>query len=180
MTDRMYDICCPRCGEFGTLSVFRVHAHRIMNMGLTEGKLRVKLHENECNVELAVSDYMYPSGDECTFKTASDVSVIPASNIPYAAVHCESCSLYGNVDLWEVYNYNMARRFKTMVTLFNLEEEKLERFTIPEILEEINRDRSDDWIPYTSDDWREGWDEFCEGNVYKLLMVKSEAKRGER
>ena len=65
-------------------------------------------------------------------------------------------------------------QLQTIVTLFDLEEEKMERFTIPEILEEINRDRTDDWTPYTSDDWREGWDEFCEGNVYKLLKIKWE------
>lgn len=42
------------------------------------------------------------------------------------------------------------------------------------IIEEINRDRSDEWTNYNKSDWREGWDEWCEGDVYSLLHVVEE------
>jgi hypothetical protein len=170
MSDKMYWLGCPRCGERETLSVFRVQALKIMSMKVVNGKLDVCLNENMYPVHLADSDYMYPGGEKCDFRIESDISISPNSNIPYAAVHCESCSLFGQVNLWEVYHYNRGRG--KIVTLFNLEEEKMEKFTIPEILEEINRDRSDQWSPYTVEDWQEGWEEWCEGKTYKLLMVK--------
>ena len=34
--------------------------------------------------------------------------------------------------------------------------------------EEINRDRSEDWTAYNESDWREGWNEFVEGDVYTM------------
>ena len=40
-----------------------------------------------------------------------------------------------------------------------------------ELLEEINRDRSEDWEEYTSSDWEEGWFEWCEGDIYNLKSV---------
>jgi hypothetical protein len=42
-------------------------------------------------------------------------------------------------------------------------------WTLEQIIEDINRDRSEDWIPYTKDDWREGWQEWCEGVDYHLI-----------
>lgn len=38
-----------------------------------------------------------------------------------------------------------------------------------EMLQEINRDRSNDWSDYNSDDLLEGWIEWCEGDIYTLL-----------
>lgn len=49
-------------------------------------------------------------------------------------------------------------------------------WTLAEVLEEINRDRNPDWIPYDESDWVEGWNEFVEGEFYKLLSVKKEEK----
>lgn len=42
---------------------------------------------------------------------------------------------------------------------------KIYEWTIPEILEEINRDRSDQWTDYDLSDWREGLEEFTEFEV---------------
>ena len=39
------------------------------------------------------------------------------------------------------------------------------KWTIPQILEEINRDRSDQWTDYDLSDWREGLEEFTEFEV---------------
>lgn len=36
-------------------------------------------------------------------------------------------------------------------------------WTLTEILQEINRDRSDDWTPYDASDWCEGWDQWVDG-----------------
>ena len=45
-------------------------------------------------------------------------------------------------------------------------------WTIRDILNEINRDRHLEWIPYTEDDWREGWELFCEGDLYTIETNK--------
>ena len=42
-------------------------------------------------------------------------------------------------------------------------------WTLDQILEEINRDRSEEWINYDENDWREGWDEWCEGDFYTII-----------
>ena len=39
------------------------------------------------------------------------------------------------------------------------------KWTIHQILEEINRDRSDQWTDYDLSDWREGLEEFTEFEV---------------
>jgi len=40
-----------------------------------------------------------------------------------------------------------------------------------ELLEEINRDRTEDWEDYNSSDWEEGWFEWCEGDCYTLNSI---------
>jgi hypothetical protein len=49
-----------------------------------------------------------------------------------------------------------------------------EEFTwdILDILDEINRDRLADWTDYSKDDWFDGWSEWCEGDVYKILSIE--------
>jgi len=42
-------------------------------------------------------------------------------------------------------------------------------WTVKEVLEEINRDRSEEWQSYNKTDWREGWYEWCEGDIYTLM-----------
>ena len=39
-------------------------------------------------------------------------------------------------------------------------------------MNEINRDRSDQWTPYNSKDWKEGWKHFVEEDEFcNLKMV---------
>jgi len=54
----------------------------------------------------------------------------------------------------------------------NITTGKIEEWTINEMLEEINRDRSDRWIPYTEEDMVEGWDEWVEGDYYSRFPSK--------
>ena len=35
-------------------------------------------------------------------------------------------------------------------------------WSLQDILDEINRDRSEEWSDYDASDWREGWDVWCE------------------
>jgi hypothetical protein len=45
---------------------------------------------------------------------------------------------------------------------------KSELWPMSQILEEINRDRSDEWTDYNETDWKEGWAEFVQGEFYTL------------
>lgn len=49
------------------------------------------------------------------------------------------------------------------------ETNKVREWTISQVLEEINRDRSDTWTPYDHSDWLEGWMEWVEGVYYSLV-----------
>lgn len=55
------------------------------------------------------------------------------------------------------------------IKVYNVELGREENWTIAEVLNEINRDHSDEWVAYTEDDWREGWNEWVEGEVFKLV-----------
>jgi len=46
--------------------------------------------------------------------------------------------------------------------------ERIEEWTLDEVLEEINRDRSAHWTDYDETDWKEGWNEWVEGEFYSL------------
>jgi hypothetical protein len=41
-------------------------------------------------------------------------------------------------------------------------------WSLEQILEEINGDRDVLWVNYDETDWREGWNEWCEGYNYIL------------
>jgi hypothetical protein len=57
--------------------------------------------------------------------------------------------------------------------ILNKETNQIRDWTMSEILTEINRDRSGDWIDYDETDWLEGWMFWVEENedesCYKLL-----------
>lgn len=50
-----------------------------------------------------------------------------------------------------------------------IETGEVQDWTLPQILEEINRDHSDEWSAYDESDWREGWREWCDGIFYTLI-----------
>jgi len=57
---------------------------------------------------------------------------------------------------------------KILYKIVNIETHEIMLLTVSEILEEINRDRSDEWQDYDESDWREGLDEFC----YPLRLIE--------
>ena len=46
--------------------------------------------------------------------------------------------------------------------LLDVEDGSVYNMTLPMILEEINRDRSEEWMKYDETDWREGLAEFTQ------------------
>ena len=55
------------------------------------------------------------------------------------------------------------------IILKEVETGLLSRWTVTDLLEEINRDRSEGWEPYIVEDWREGWDAWCEGETWVII-----------
>ena len=49
------------------------------------------------------------------------------------------------------------------------ETNEVREWTLTEVLEEINRDRSDTWTPYDHNDWMDGWMHWIEGGYYTLM-----------
>jgi hypothetical protein len=68
--------------------------------------------------------------------------------------------------------------------LYNIETGEYATMTVPEILEEINRDRSDKWTDYDASDWQEGLSEFTEWELVEEEQEQeeesSEDDRSER
>ena len=52
-----------------------------------------------------------------------------------------------------------------MIKLYNTETKLIEEKTLDQILENINRDRSEYWENYDSTDWIEGLNEFTEYEI---------------
>jgi len=48
-------------------------------------------------------------------------------------------------------------------------------WTLDEVLEEINRDHSEDWTDYDETDWREGWNEWVVGDGYYTMVNNKQA-----
>ena len=55
-----------------------------------------------------------------------------------------------------------------------VESGKVTTWSMEDVLEEINRDRSAGWEDYDHTDWREGWYEWVEGEFYTLVSVEGE------
>jgi len=51
-----------------------------------------------------------------------------------------------------------------------LETNEIQEWTLADILNEINRDRSSGWTDYDETDWEEGWNEWIEGEFYSLIL----------
>ena len=58
-----------------------------------------------------------------------------------------------------------------MYKIKDTETNKTFKWTLTEVLEEINRDRSGDWQVYDENDWKEGWNFWVEAEGY-LTMIK--------
>jgi AMMECR1 domain-containing protein len=51
--------------------------------------------------------------------------------------------------------------------LKNTETKEIVKWTLNQILQEINRDRSDEWQDYDKNDWKEGLEVFTEWTLLK-------------
>ena len=51
----------------------------------------------------------------------------------------------------------------------DMETGKIFQWTLDDILTEINRDRSKDWLDYNLEDWEEGWFAWVDGVCLELL-----------
>jgi|TARA_A100001391_G_scaffold72215_1_gene46101 hypothetical protein len=60
-------------------------------------------------------------------------------------------------------------RIKTMILVRNIETGLTHTWDIDRVLEEINRDRSEEWQDYNETDWEEGWCEWVEGIDYERV-----------
>jgi len=49
-----------------------------------------------------------------------------------------------------------------------VEENEVHDWTLEDVLDVINRDRSEHWTDYDKSDWQEGWDNWVEGEFYSL------------
>lgn len=54
--------------------------------------------------------------------------------------------------------------------VLNQETGEVIEYTISDMLEEINRDRSEGWVDYDRSDFLEGWFEFVEGDILMLVQ----------
>ena len=62
--------------------------------------------------------------------------------------------------------------------ILDIHDNKILNWSLDDVLKEINRDHDEDWIPYDETDWREGWDEFVEGDLYRLISGHNERHGG--
>ena len=64
---------------------------------------------------------------------------------------------------------------KTNIRTYNVKDINTGRvleWTLSDILREINSDRTDEWENYNETDWREGWNEWVEGDIYRLINTQ--------
>lgn len=55
-----------------------------------------------------------------------------------------------------------------LITIMDTIYHDVKTLTLPELLNEINRDRSDSWTDYDESDWQEGLEHFTDYIVLKI------------
>src|SRR5690349_18982177 len=50
-------------------------------------------------------------------------------------------------------------------------------WAVEQLIDEINRERTGDWSDFTPFNWRQGWDEFVEGQGYQLITLEACSRR---
>jgi hypothetical protein len=65
---------------------------------------------------------------------------------------------------------NKKSVFHVLYDIKVLETNEIQKWSLGDILDEINRDRSSGWIAYDETDWQEGWNEWIEGEFYSLIL----------
>jgi len=66
--------------------------------------------------------------------------------------------------------YLIPQKYNKKFKVKDLETGDIKIWSVNKLLTEINRDRSEDWKPYTALDWYEGWTSWCEGETYTLNL----------
>jgi hypothetical protein len=64
---------------------------------------------------------------------------------------------------------------KTNIRTYNVKDISTGRvleWTLSDILREINSDRTYEWENYNETDWLEGWNEWVEGDIYRLINTQ--------
>tara|TARA_R100001443_G_C3310953_1_gene167742 strand:+ start:311 stop:499 length:189 start_codon:yes stop_codon:yes gene_type:complete len=56
--------------------------------------------------------------------------------------------------------------------IYDIQNKKVLLWDIKQMLEEINRDRTEEWEPYTEKDYIEGWNMWVEGEFYECRGIK--------
>ena len=62
---------------------------------------------------------------------------------------------------------------ETYIVLY-IDEHQAQEWTLDEIIEYINRDRSNEWTDYDKSDWREGWNEWVEPEGFYILLDENQ------
>jgi len=55
------------------------------------------------------------------------------------------------------------------IAVHDTDTNKIEHWTLEEVIDYINADRSEDWSDYDEGDWREGWREWVDPDYYTLV-----------
>lgn len=67
--------------------------------------------------------------------------------------------------------FEIIEPFKEKIKIKILDTGEIEEWTLGKVLNEINRNHSDEWTNFDFTDWREGWNEWCEGDYYELVKL---------
>lgn len=60
------------------------------------------------------------------------------------------------------------------IAVKNIQSGEIFLWTLTEVLEEVNRDHSDEFTPFDESDWQSGWDEWvAESGFYTLIEIHS-------
>ena len=64
---------------------------------------------------------------------------------------------------------NKRKEYTMKYKVKDVESGKIHLWSVDQIVEEINRDRSGTWKPYNRTDWKEGWNHWVEGECFEIV-----------
>jgi hypothetical protein len=59
-----------------------------------------------------------------------------------------------------------------IITLKEVSTGQVQEWTVNQMLDFINADRNPEWIPYTKDDWENGWTHFGAPDEFEIISIK--------
>jgi len=78
--------------------------------------------------------------------------------------------IYSIIKNKEIMANNKTSVFHELYDIKVIETNEIQKWSLGDILDEINRDRSGSWTHYDETDWLEGWNEWIEGEFYSLIL----------